>query len=123
VIIQGDDMVFGIYARQLREHRRRASKRYSIRQIASRVGMEPAYLSKIERGDMPPPSEQAIRRLAAELGEDADLLLGLAGKVATDVCEIITKRPILFAELIRCLSDVSDDQLMALVIKVRNNEY
>jgi transcriptional regulator with XRE-family HTH domain len=115
-------MVFGMYARQLRECHRRASKRFSIRQIALRVGMEPAYLSRIERGDTPPPSEQAIRRLAAELGEDADFLLGLAGKVASDVSEIITRRPILFAELIRCLSDVPDEQLMALVIKIRNHE-
>lgn len=115
-------MVFGMYARQLRERHRRVSNRYSIRQIALRVGMEPAYLSRIERGDTPPPSEQAIRRLAAELGEDPDFLLGLAGKIASDVCEIITKRPILFAELIRCLSDFSDEQLMTLVIKIRNNE-
>jgi transcriptional regulator with XRE-family HTH domain len=110
-----------MYARQLRECHRRASKRYSIRQIALRVGMQPAYLSKIERGDTPPPSEQSIQRLAAELGEDADFLLGLAGKVASDVSKIITRRPILFAELIRCLSDVPDEQLMALVIKIRNH--
>jgi len=115
-------MSFGMYARQLRERRYRVNSRYSIRQIASRAGMEPAYLSKIERGDTPPPSEQAIRRLAAELGEDADLLLGLAGKIAGDVREIITRKPILFAELIRCLNDVPDDQLTALVMKVRNGE-
>ncbi|MCP5159894.1 MAG: helix-turn-helix domain-containing protein [Gammaproteobacteria bacterium] len=115
-------MSFGVYARQLREHRRRANSRYSIRQTALRVGVEPAYLSKIERGDTPPPSEETIRRLAAELGEDADLLLGLAGRIANDVREIVTRRPVLFAELIRCLSDIPDDRLMSLVLKVRNDE-
>ncbi len=32
--------------------------------------MEPAYLSKIERDQVAPPSEATIRRLAGKLGED-----------------------------------------------------
>lgn len=116
-------MAFGNYARQLREQRRRASYRYSIRQTAQRIGVEPAYLSKIERGDVSPPSEETIRRLAADLGEDADLLLALAGKVGSDIQNIIIQRPILFAELIRCLSDVADDHLLLLVRKARNGSY
>lgn len=121
---EGDKvMAFGNYARQLREQRRRASYRYSIRQTAQRIGVEPAYLSKIERGDVSPPSEETIRRLAADLGEDADLLLALAGKVGSDIQNIIIQRPILFAELIRCLSDVADDHLLLLVRKARNGSY
>lgn len=121
---EGDKvMAFGNYARQLREQRRRASYRYSIRQTAQRIGVEPAYLSKIERGDVSPPSEETIRRLAADLGEDADLLLALAGKVGSDIQSIIIQRPILFAELIRCLSDVADDHLLLLVRKARNGSY
>lgn len=116
-------MDFGNYARQLREQRREVNRRYSIRQTAQRIGIEPAYLSKIERGDAPPPSEEMIRRLAADLGEDADVLLALAGKVSSDICEAITQRPILFAELIRGLSDAPDADLMALVCKVRNGEW
>jgi len=85
--------------------------------------VEPAYLSKIERGDVSPPSEDTIRKLAADLGEDADLLLALAGKVSSDIREIVMKRPILFAEMIRGLSDVPDEELTVLVRRVRNGEW
>ena len=114
-------MEFGYYARQLRQQRHEVNRRYSIRQLARRIGVEPTYLSKIERGDADP-SEEMIERLAAELGEDTDVLLARAGRVASDIREIITRRPILFAELIRGLSDVDDEELMELVCKVRNGE-
>lgn len=116
-------MDFGSYVRQLREQRREVNRRYSVRQTAQRIGVEPAYLSKIERGDVSPPSEETIRKLAADLGEDADLLLALAGKVSSDIREIVMKRPILFAEMIRGLSDVPDEELTVLVRRVRNGEW
>ncbi|HAO31895.1 MAG: helix-turn-helix domain-containing protein [Candidatus Competibacter sp.] len=116
-------MDFGSYVRQLREQRREVNRRYSVRQTAQRIGVEPAYLSKIERGDVSPPSEDTIRKLAADLGEDADLLLALAGKVSSDIREIVMKRPILFAEMIRGLSDVPDEELTVLVRRVRNGEW
>jgi len=85
---------FGGYARQLREQCRQANRRYSVRQTARRIGVEPAYLSKIERGEVSPPTEQTIRRLAAELGEDVDVFLAAAGQISTDIREIIVQRPL-----------------------------
>jgi len=38
--------------------------------VAQRIGVEPSYLSKIERGLETRLSEEATRALAAELGED-----------------------------------------------------
>ena len=116
-------MGFGIYARQVRERRREANLRYSIRQTAQRIGVEPGYLSRIERGETPPPSEAMVRRLAEDLGEDTDLLLAMAGKVARDIREIIIQRPIIFAELIRSLGEASDEELAILVRKIRNAEW
>ena len=49
------------------------------------IGGEPAYLSKIERGDVGPPSEATTIRLAQELGEDPDVLLALGGKVSVTI--------------------------------------
>lgn len=115
-------MEFGQYARALREQCHGINSRYSIRQIAQRIGMEPKYLSKIERGEMAPSSEQMILRLAAELGQDGDLFLARAGMIASDIREIIIRRPILLAELIRGLGEMSDDQLETLVRKVRDGE-
>lgn len=114
---------FGAHLRELREQRRKVNRRYSVRQTAERIGVEPTHLSKIERGEIYPPTEDTVRRLAADLGEDADLLLARAGLVASDVLEVIAKRPTLFAEIIRGLGDVSDQELSALVHKVRNGVW
>ena len=62
---------------------------FSLRKVAARVGIEPSYLSKIERGEQPPPGEQTIRRIAEELGENPDALLALAGKVSSDHFDLI----------------------------------
>ncbi|MBE2293533.1 MAG: helix-turn-helix domain-containing protein [Phycisphaerales bacterium] len=113
---------FGGYARQLRERCRQANRRFSVRQTARRIGLEPAYLSKIERGEVSPPPEQTIRRLAVELGEDADVLLAAAGMISSDLREIIARRPLPFTELIRGLADLSDQELSALVKRVRNGK-
>ena len=56
---------------------------FSVRQVAHRIWVESAYLSKSEREQEAPPSEDTIRRLAGELGEDSDILLAMAGKVSS----------------------------------------
>lgn len=88
-----------------------------------RVGIEPAYLSKIERGEFAPPGEETIRSLARELEEDPDLLLALAGKVSTDLKEIILKRPRHFAELLRELKKAPDHAVLKLVREVRDGKW
>ena len=95
---------FGPTVRAIRERLCCDDRRYSVRQVAGRVGIEPAYLSKIERGEVAPPSEATTVRLANELGEDPDVMLALAGKVSVDLQAIIRK-PRLFADLIRQLKE------------------
>ena len=68
---------FGQHVRELRESRRSEDRRFSLRQVAHRIGIEPAYLSKIERGDFKPPSESTTVLLAEELDEDPDVLLAI----------------------------------------------
>lgn len=114
---------FGSYLRERREQLRASDRRYSVRQVAQRVGIEPAYLSKIERGEQPPPGEETIRKLAAELGEDADVLLALAGKVSSDLQAIIRRRPQLFGQLIRELERLPDRALVRLVREVRDGDW
>ena len=72
---------------------------------------------------MPPPSEAATRRLAAEIGEDPDVLLALAGKVSSDLREIILRRPRLFAELLRQLREAPDHAILRVVREVRDGEW
>jgi len=116
-------MNFGKYLRERREQLRQQDKRFSVRQVAQRVGIEPAYLSKIERDEVPPPSESTIRRIAEELGEDPDVLLAMAGKVSRDLQEIILKRPRLFADLLRELKEAPDRAILRVVREVRDGEW
>jgi transcriptional regulator with XRE-family HTH domain len=114
---------FGEHVRKLREQRRAGDASFSVRQLAARVGVEPSYLSKIERGQQPPPSEKTILSMAAELGEDPDVLLALAGKVSADLQAVILKRPKLFAELIRQLKDLPDHAVLRIAREVRDGEW
>ena len=114
---------FGPAVRTIRERLREGDRRYSVRQVAKRVGIEPAYLSKIERGEVAPPSEATTVRLAKELGEDPDVMLALAGKVSADLQAIIRKRPRLFAELIRQLKKAPDQAVLRVVREVRDGNW
>lgn len=114
---------FGDYVRKRREELQATDARYSLRQVAAKIDVEPSYLSKIERGEQPPPSERTIVALARELGEDADVLLALAGKVSQDLQAIIRKRPRVFAELIRELKHMPDHAVLRLVREVRDGDW
>ena len=116
-------MTLGGYLRSVREQAREQDRAFSLRKVAQRVGIEPAYLSKIERGETPPPSEATIRRLAEELHEEPDLLLAMAGKVSRDLQDIILRRPQLFAELLRQLKDAPDHAILSVVKEVRDGEW
>jgi len=94
-----------------------------VRKLAGRVGIEPSYLSKIERDEQPPPGEGTIRKLAEELGEDPDVLLALAGKVPTDLLEVIRARPRLFADLLRELKTMPDSAVLRIVREVRDGNW
>ncbi|MCY4109622.1 MAG: helix-turn-helix transcriptional regulator [Chloroflexi bacterium] len=102
---------------------RRDDRRFSLRKVARRIGIEPSYLSKIERGQVAPPSEATTVRLAEELGEDPDVMLAMAGKVSGDLQEIIRKRPVLFAELIRQLKETPDHAILRIVREVRDGDW
>jgi HTH-type transcriptional regulator, competence development regulator len=114
---------FGDYVRAVREMRAGKDMRFSLRQVAARIDVEPAYLSKVERGLVPPPSEATILKLAADLGEDADMLLAMAGKVSSDLQKIILRRPQQFAELIRQLRDAPDHAILKVVREVRDGNW
>ena len=114
---------FGGYLREVREKHRRDDPAFSLRQLAQRIGVEPSFLSKVERSEVPPPSEAKIVLLARELGEDSDMLLALAGKVSTDLQDVIRKRPELFAGVIRELKGMPDHAVLRIVREVRDGEW
>jgi transcriptional regulator with XRE-family HTH domain len=74
-----------------------------LRKLAMTIGISPTYLSKIERGEMPPPAERQVVALANVLGQDKDVFLGMAGRIASDLPAIIQKNPSKYAALVRAL--------------------
>ena len=114
---------FGTYIRSRREEKLKQDRRFSLRQVAMRIGIEPAYLSKIERGDFAPPSEEVIRKLAEELDENPDILLALAGKVSKDLLAVILKRPQLIADLLRQIKEMPDHALLRIVREVKTGDW
>jgi HTH-type transcriptional regulator, competence development regulator len=115
--------IFGQYIRDKRETLCKSNPEFSLRKLAFRIGVEPSYLSRIERGIEAPPSEAKITALANELGEDPDVLLALAGKISKDLQEAIRNRPQLFAQLIRQLKDMPDKAVSKLVREVRDGKW
>jgi len=114
---------FGDFVRERREALREMDKGFSLRKVAERIEVQPSYLSKVERGDVAPPSEATILRLAKELEVDGDVLLAMGGKVSTDLKEAIRKRPQLFGELIREMRDLPDHAVLRLVREIRDGDW
>ncbi len=82
-------MNFGSRIRQLR-----IAKGVSLRDFAEMIGINFTYLSKIENGKVEPPSEDKIRMIAQELGEDVEEMLGLAGKFSSEkMRRVVEKEP------------------------------
>ena len=87
---------FGAFIRARRE-----AKEIGLREMAKMIGVSPTYVSKVERDEFPPPAENKVRLIAGVIGCDVDELLARAGKVATDLSEIIKRNPVEVAALLR----------------------
>jgi len=116
-------MSFGTLIRESRLRAQQTDRNYSLRKTAERIGIQPSYLSKIERGELPPPGEEVICKLAEDLGLDADVLLAMAGKVSSELQEVIRSRPELFGALLRELRAAPDHAVLRLVREVRDGEW
>lgn len=77
----------------------------------------------MERDQWTPPSDDVVLRLATELGEDPDVLLGLAGRVSAEIQQIIAKRPRQFAALIRQLKDAPAEVIEEMAREVRDGDW
>lgn len=81
--------------------RRREEREIGLREMAKQIGVSPTYLSKLERDQLPPPAEDKVNAIADILGFDRDELLALAGRVSSDLTEIIRENPRELAALLR----------------------
>lgn len=115
---------FGTYVRNAREKLQTVEGgAYSLRQVAARLGVAPAYLSQIERDEGSTPTEPRILLLASELKLDPNLLLAMAGRVSSELQAIILKRPQLFAEMLSTCKNLPDNAILTLVREVREGVW
>lgn len=94
----GGYITFGEQLRRLRRGRG-----LNQRDLAAQADIDFTYISKIENGQTPPPSEKTIQRLAQVLGDDEGTLIKLAGKIASCLTEAMQRNPLL-SDLIHLLS-------------------
>lgn len=76
-----------VFGKTLRELRRSAG--VSQRELASRVGVDFSYISKVENGRIPPPAADTIVKICEVLGVDPDQLLAATGKMPTQIKEML----------------------------------
>lgn len=77
---------FGESLRQLRKDRR-----ITQRELASKIGVDFSYISKIETGALEPPSEEIIIKISKVLEVDEESMIMLAKKIPTSYREIIVE--------------------------------
>ena len=94
--------------------REREAKEIGLREMAKKIGVSPTYLSKIERGEFDPPAEDKVRRIAEIIGHDPDELLALAGRVASDLTDIIRQRPRQMADFLRAAKGLTTEDIARL---------
>lgn len=94
--------------------REREAKEIGLREMAKMIGFSPTYLSKVERGEVPPPAEDRVRRIAEILDRDPDALLALAGRVASDLTDIIRRRPREMADFLRAARGLTAEDMARL---------
>src|SRR5262249_41659017 len=100
---------FGAFVRRERE-----AREIGLREMAKMIGVSPTYLSKVERDESSPPAEDKVKAIAKIIECDPDDLLALAGRVSTDLADIIKKRPVRVAELLRTTKGFSAADLARL---------
>jgi transcriptional regulator with XRE-family HTH domain len=105
---------FGAYIRRGREE-----KDLGLREMAKMIGVSPTYLSKVERDEFPPPAEDKVKAIAKIIECDADDLLARAGRVSSDITDIIKRYPVELAALLRTTNGLSAEEIARLARQVQ----
>ena len=80
----------------------RIAQDLGLRETASKVGISPAYLSRIERNKEKPPSAEIIKALAKALAADPDVLFRLSSSTDPELADLINEQPEL-SQLLRTI--------------------
>jgi transcriptional regulator with XRE-family HTH domain len=73
--------------------RRRLDSDVGLRELARLIGKSPGYISDVEQGNVPPPSEQVILKMAAVLDINREILLKAARKMDPELTSYVADEP------------------------------
>ena len=65
-----------------------------LREMARLIDKSPGYISDVEQGKVPPPSEEVIVKIAEVLGADRNLLLKAARKMDPELSSYVSDAPL-----------------------------
>jgi HTH-type transcriptional regulator, competence development regulator len=112
-VASGREM-FGAFIR-----RERIAREIGLREMAKMIGVSPTYLSKVERDEFTPPTEEKVRAIARIIECDPDHLLAMAGRVSSDVTDIIKRQPTELSALLRTASGLTAEDIARLAQEVK----
>lgn len=123
--------VFGSYLRLSRTARATEdSREFSLRSVAKKAAISPAYLSRLEKGDSGPPSDAVIESLAKVLDCDENVLMAKAGKIPRKLFELVLTHPremSVITEAIHASPDMAAEtvleRLLEKVRRVRDGDW
>lgn len=95
---------FGELIRDLRN-----AQELGLRETAIKIGISPAYLSRIERGKESPPRPEVIKGLAKLLAADPDVLFRLSSSTDPEVVGYLHDQP----EVMNLLRYIKDAEFTA----------
>ena len=94
--------------------REREAREIGLREMAKKIGVSPTYMSKVERDKFTPPTEDKVRSIAQIIECDPDELLAMAGRVSSDLADIIKRHPVEMSTLLRTANGLSAEALARL---------
>ena len=84
----------------------RIAQDFGLRETATKVGISPAYLSRIERGKEGPPRPEVIKKLAKVLAADPDVLFRLSSSTDPEIVDYLHDQPEVM-NLLRLIKDAN----------------
>ncbi len=99
------EQVWKNFGAVLRSRRRELS--LTLSSVSQRIGVSITYLAKIERGEVPPPADEVIRKMARVLRLGLPDLFWVAGQLSPSARQIVAKNARGFEEMARFTAGTS----------------
>lgn len=105
----------------------RVAQDLGLRETAGKVGISPAYLSRIERGKESPPRPEIIKELAKLLAADPDVLFRLSSSTDPEIVTFLHDQPGVM-NLLRFIRDTDFTEaeiknLIQVAKSIKSNSY